>query len=58
MDGAEAQTRAGRPDPERPADKVDVLSTNELRLSSSFLSRHLNARAEVAVRGRPIEPKS
>jgi hypothetical protein len=58
MDGAEAQTRAGRPDSERPAAQVDVLSANELRLSSSFLSRHLDARAEGGVRSRRTGPKS
>lgn len=29
----------------RPAEKIDVLSSYELRLSSSFLSRHLNSQA-------------
>jgi len=41
--GAEAQTR--RPARERLAAKVDVLSSYELRLSPSFLSRRLDSLA-------------
>jgi len=55
--GAEAQTRC--PARERLAAKVAVLSSYELRLSPSFLSRCLDSRVEVdgKARGR-VELKS
>ena len=58
IEGAGSQTSDPRPVPERTAAQVDVLAANELRLSSSFLSRRLDARTEGALRGRPIESKS
>jgi len=53
---AKAQTRDPRPASERSAAQVDVLSSCELRLSSAFLSRHLDARAENE-RGQRVERK-
>jgi len=48
------QPRPGLPASERPA-RVDVLSACELRLSSSFLSRHLDARADGSAGVRRVE---